>query len=352
MGAGRGDNSVRGDRLRRAARLSVAPMMDCTDRHCRYLHRLISRNVLLYSEMIMAPALVRGGAMHLLRHDPAEHPVAAQLGGSDPAELADAALMARDAGFDEVNLNAGCPSDRVLSGCCGAILMKSPALTAECVTAMVDATDMPVTVKCRIGVDDQDPERVLPDFINRIRDAGAARIQIHARKAWLRGLSPKENREVPPLDHDLVRRMKERFPELHVSVNGGIESLDRAEALLSRGLDGVMVGRAAYRAPWETLAAADRRIFGTISARRDVWRIVEEMRPYIIRHLAEGGRFHRVARHMLGLFAGRPGARQWRRVLSERGIRPRAGLEVLDEALSGVRAATADCDLARLSAAK
>jgi len=343
------DRSARRDPLCRPARLSVAPMMDCTDRHCRYLHRLLSRHVLLYTEMIMAPALVRGGALHLLRHDPAEHPVAAQLGGGDPAELADATAIARDAGFDEVNLNVGCPSDRVLSGCFGAVLMKSPARTAECVAAMVRATDAPVTVKCRIGIDNQNPEMVLPDFITRIRDAGVSRMQIHARKAWLRGLSPRENREIPPLDYDLVRRMKDRFPDLHVSVNGGIETLNRAEAFLANGLDGVMIGRVAYRSPWKILADVDRRIFGKTGTHKDIWQIVEEMRPYIARHLDEGGRFHQPSRHMLGLFAGCPGARQWRRVLSEKGGRPGAGLEVLDEALSLVRAATGR-DLAHLRA--
>ncbi len=320
----------------RAARLSVAPMMDWTDRHCRYLHRLMSERTLLYTEMVTAPALVRGGAGHLLAHDVAEHPVAVQLGGSDPAELAEASAIVCEAGYDEVNLNVGCPSDRVRSGCFGAVLMENPRLVAECAAAMIRVSKIPVTVKCRIGVDEQEPEAVLPDFIARMRDAGIARMQIHARKAWLRGLSPKENREIPPLDHDLVRRMKDRFPALHISVNGGVASLDQALGFLAGGLDGVMIGRAAYHMPSEVLLAADRRVHGTGSPDKSAVRIVGEMRPYIKRHLSGGGKLGQVTRHMLGLFAGQPGARRWRRVLSEHGNRPGAGLETVEEALSHV----------------
>src|SRR6056297_1584072 len=258
-----------------ASRLSVAPMMDWTDRHCRHFHRRLTRQALLYTEMVTAPALVRGGATHLLDFSPAEHPVACQLGGSEPAELAEAAAMVAEAGYDEVNLNVGCPSDRVQSGCFGAVLMETPDLVAACVRAMMNAQPLPVTVKCRIGVDDQDPAEVLPDFIARIRDAGVTRVAVHARKAWLEGLSPKENRDVPPLDHDLVLAMKHRFPDLHISVNGGIGSLDEAEAFLARGFDGVMIGRAAYSDPFGLLAEADARIFGdprpTLSARRWRW---------------------------------------------------------------------------------
>ena len=221
------------------AKLSVAPLMDWTDRHCRYLHRLMTRQSLLYTEMVTAPALVRGGALHLLVHDPAEHPVALQLGGSDPAELAQAARLGADAGYDEINLNIGCPSDRVQSGCFGAVLMENPALVAECVSAMRDAVDIEVTVKCRIGVDDQDPEHVLPEFLSRVGAAGCERFIIHARKAWLQGLSPKENRDIPPLDYDLVMRMKGLFSGLHLSVNGGITNLDQVEAFLDAGIDGV-----------------------------------------------------------------------------------------------------------------
>ncbi|MBT8474449.1 MAG: tRNA dihydrouridine(20/20a) synthase DusA [Alphaproteobacteria bacterium] len=324
-----------------AARLSTAPMMDWTDRHCRYLHRLMSRNALLYTEMVTAPALVRGGALHLLRFDAAEHPVALQLGGSDPAELAEAAVLGAEAGYDEINLNIGCPSDRVQSGCFGAVLMEQPDLVAHCVAAMIAACPVEVTVKCRIGVDDQDPQVVLPDFLSRIRDAGVARVAIHARKAWLQGLSPKENRDIPPLDYPLVHRMKEAFPDLHISVNGGITSLDQAEAFLAAGLDGVMIGRAAYHTPSDILLQADRRIFGDTHPARTPRDVARAMLPYIRAHLDEGGGLQSVTRHMLGLFAGQPGARAWRRHLSENAHRPGAGPEVVEEALALVPEAQA-----------
>ena len=328
--------------LHTAARLSVAPMMDWTDRHCRYLHRLLSRRTLLYTEMVTAPALVRGDARHLLRFDAAEHPVAVQLGGSDPAELAQAARMAADEGYDEVNLNVGCPSDRVQSGCFGAVLMERPALVADCVAEMIAAQPLEVTVKCRIGVDDQVPEDVLPDFLERMRDAGVRRVTIHARKAWLQGLSPKENRDIPPLDYDLVKAMKRAFPELHVSINGGIATLDHAADLLNDGLDGVMIGRAAYHQPADILLDADRVIWGETPPLETAEQAVELMKPYIEAHLGEGGKLAQVTRHMLGLFAGRPGARGWRRVLSENAHRSGAGLEVLDAALAQVTEAGAD----------
>ncbi|MAQ85139.1 MAG: tRNA dihydrouridine(20/20a) synthase DusA [Maritimibacter sp.] len=328
--------------LHTAARLSVAPMMDWTDRHCRYLHRLLSRRTLLYTEMVTAPALVRGDARHLLRFDGAEHPVAVQLGGSDPAELAQAARMAADGGYDEVNLNVGCPSDRVQSGCFGAVLMERPALVADCVAEMIAAQPLEVTVKCRIGVDDQVPEDVLPDFLERMRDAGVRRVTIHARKAWLQGLSPKENRDIPPLDYDLVKAMKRAFPELHVSINGGIATLDHAADLLNDGLDGVMIGRAAYHQPADILLDADQVIWGETPPLETAEQAVELMKPYIEAHLAEGGKLAQVTRHMLGLFAGRPGARGWRRVLSENAHRSGAGLEVLDAALAQVTEAGAD----------
>ena len=317
-------------------RLSVAPMMDWTDRHCRFLHRQISRRALLYTEMVTAPALVRGGALRLLEHDPAEHPVAVQLGGSDPAELAAAARIAAEAGFAEVNLNVGCPSDRVQSGCFGAVLMKSPALVAECVAAMAAACEAEITVKCRIGVDEDDPREVLPAFLEQVAAAGVRRFAIHARKAWLQGLSPKENREIPPLDHALVVEMKRAFPALRIGINGGIATLAEAQGFLAQGLDGVMIGRAAYHAPWEVLAGADAAIWGVPAPVVTRAEVVERMRPYIARHLAAGGRLHAVTRHMLGLFAGQPGARGWRRVLSEGAVRPGAGLEVLDAALAEV----------------
>ncbi len=308
-------------------------MMGWTDRHCRYLHRLLSREALLYTEMVTARALVRGGARHLLEHDAAEHPLALQLGGSDPAELARAARLGAEAGYGEINLNCGCPSDRVQSGIFGAVLMTDPGLVADCVAAMRAAVDLEVTVKCRIGVDDQVPGEVLPEFLARISAAGCERVTIHARKAWLKGLSPKENREVPPLDHDLVVRMKEMFPGLHISLNGGIASLDQAQGLLDRGLDGVMIGRAAYHAPFDILAAADRRLFGTGTVRR-AGDVVRDMLPYIEAHLTGGGRLHQVTRHMLGLFAGRPGARAWRRALSQGAHRDGAGPDLVVRALA------------------
>lgn len=319
-----------------AARLSVAPMMDWTDRHCRYLHRVLSRQTLLYTEMVTAPALVRGGARHLLRFDPAEHPVALQLGGSDPAELAEAAKMGEDEGYDEINLNVGCPSDRVQSGVFGAILMKTPDLVADCVTTMQAAVSIPVTVKCRIGVDEQDPAQVLPDFLTKMRAAGVERVAIHARKAWLKGLSPKENRDIPPLDYPLVREMKAAFPKMLIAINGGVESLDQATAFLNAGLDGVMIGRAAYHTPWDILGTADARVFGAPNPCASPEEAVEHMLPYIAQNVDAGGRLHAVTRHMLGLFAGRPGARAWRRTLSEGATRDGAGLELVRAALSEI----------------
>jgi len=318
----------------KAARLSVAPMMDWTDRHCRYLHRLMSRCALLYTEMVTAPALVRGGAMHLLEYGPEEHPVALQLGGSDPEELAQAARLGAEAGYDEINLNVGCPSDRVQSGTFGAVLMKDPGLVAECCAAMIAAQPVEVTVKCRIGVDEQDPEDILPEFLARVGAAGVERFTIHARKAWLQGLSPKENRDIPPLDHALVLRMKGLFPGLHLSVNGGIVSLEQAQGFLEAGLDGVMVGRAAYHQPADILCAADRVIFGEDGPDGTPEGAVRAMLPYIARHMDSGGRLHQVTRHMLGLFAGRPGARAWRRILSEGASRPGAGPELVEAALA------------------
>ena len=323
-----------------AARLSVAPMMDWTDRHCRYLHRLMSRHALLYTEMVTAPALVRGGALHLLDHHPSEHPVALQLGGSDPAELAQAARLGAQAGYHEINLNVGCPSDRVQSGTFGAVLMKQPALVAECVAAMRAAVDVEVTVKCRIGVDDQNPEEILPEFLSRVGAAGCGRFIIHARKAWLQGLSPKENREIPPLDHDLVLKMKGMFGGLHISINGGITDLDQALASLDAGLDGVMVGRAAYHQPADILCRADRLIWGQ-GQDSDPVDVVMQMGDYIADHIAQGGRLHQVARHMLGLFAGTPGARQWRRILSEGASREGADFALIRQALDAVLEARA-----------
>lgn len=320
----------------RAARLSVAPMMDWTDRHCRYFHRLMSAETLLYTEMVTAPAIVRGDHARLLAHDAREHPLALQLGGSEPEELAQAVQIAAEFGYDEYNLNCGCPSDRVQSGTFGAVLMKDPGRVAECVAAMRDVAPEEVTVKCRIGVDDQEPEKVLPEFLARIVAAGVERVSIHARKAWLQGLSPKENRDIPPLDYPLVYEMKALFPHLHISINGGIMTLDEAKSHIEQGLDGAMVGRAAYHAPAEVLLQADQVIFGHQSQPKSAEAVALEMLPYIEAHLENGGRLHQVTRHMLGLFAGRPGARGWRRVLSEKGTREGAGVATVKEALEQV----------------
>ncbi|UWR25165.1 tRNA dihydrouridine(20/20a) synthase DusA [Sulfitobacter sp. S223] len=319
--------------VKSAARLSVAPMMDWTDRHCRYMHRLMSAHTLLYTEMVTSPALVRGHALHLLDHHRSEHPVALQLGGSDPDELAEAARLGEQAGYDEINLNVGCPSDRVQSGAFGAVLMKDPALVARCVAAMRRAVAVEVTVKCRIGVDDQNPEEVLPEFLSRLVGAGIERVTVHARKAWLDGLSPKENRDIPPLDYPLVHKMKELFPNLHISLNGGITTLEAAEAALDNGIDGVMIGRAAYHQPSDILCQADRRIFGD-GKDTTPEAIVGLMLPYIEAHLDGGGKLSQVTRHMLGLFAGRPGARIWRRVLSEGAHHTGAGTALVSEALN------------------
>lgn len=315
-------------------------MMDWTDRHCRYLHRLMSGETLLYTEMVTAPALVRGGAVHLLDYNPEEHPVALQLGGSDPEELAAASRLGAAAGYDEINLNVGCPSDRVQSGTFGAVLMKTPDLVADCVAAMAEASPVEVTVKCRIGVDDQEPRDVLPAFLEKIRAVGVTRVTIHARKAWLKGLSPKENRDIPPLDYALVHEMKTAFADMHISINGGIATLEEAEQHLAAGLDGVMIGRAAYHSPSDILLGADRRIYG-VDRETDAETVAHAMLPYIERHLSAGGKLNQVTRHMLGLFAGRPGARAWRRTLSERATRPGAGPELVEEALGHVSGAAA-----------
>lgn len=322
-------------RARAAARLSVAPMMDWTDRHCRFFHRTISREALLYTEMVTAPAIVHGRRALLLDYTPAEHPVALQLGGSDPTELAEAVRIAADWGYDQIDLNCGCPSDRVQSGAFGAVLMKTPDLVARCVEAMIAASPVEVTVKCRIGVDEQDPSEALPAFLRRVSGAGVRRFTIHARKAWLQGLSPKDNREIPPLDYPLVHAMKAAFPALHLSLNGGVTSLEAAQAHLAAGMDGVMVGRTAYNEPMNILGAADATLWGQ-GAEVSPFAAAEAMKPYIAHHLAIGGRLHQITRHMLGLFHGRPGARGWRRVLSEGATREGAGLALYDLALAEV----------------
>jgi tRNA-dihydrouridine synthase A len=312
------------------ARLSVAPMMDWTDRHCRMFHRHISRHTLLYTEMITSAALVHGDAERLLRHSAQEHPVALQLGGSNPEELAKASKIGAEAGYDEINLNIGCPSDRVQSGWFGACLMKEPDLVRDCLQAMA-SQPKPVTAKTRIGVDDQDPRDVLPAFVEMIQSAGVQTVVIHARKAWLDGLSPKQNRDIPPLDYLLIYDIKRAFPDMTIVINGGIQTLDEAEKHLEL-LDGAMIGRAAYQTP-SIMLEADHRIFGS-DRRITAEHAVEAMLPYIENALTEGVRLNQITRHMLGLFNGRPGARLWRRTLSEEAHKPGAGPELVLSALS------------------
>jgi tRNA-dihydrouridine synthase A len=304
-------------------------MMDWTDTHCRVLHRLLTARALLYTEMVTAEAILHGDKARLLGFDASEHPVALQLGGSEPHRLAQAARIAQNFGYDEINLNIGCPSDRVQSGRFGACLMKEPALVAACMTAMRDAVSIPVTVKCRIGVDDQDPEKALRELIRLCADAGVTSFAVHARKAWLEGLSPKENRDLPPLDYDLVARVKIENPGLEIIVNGGIQTLDQATAHLTR-FDGVMLGRAAYQNP-ALLLDVDARFFG--GAPRDLDAVLEAWCDYIECKLAEGVRLHAMTKHMLGLFNGRPGARAFRRHLSENATHHDAGIGVLRQAL-------------------
>ncbi|MGR6430549.1 tRNA dihydrouridine(20/20a) synthase DusA [Rhizobium sp. PAMB 3174] len=319
---------------------AVAPMIDWTDRHCRFLHRLVSRHALLYTEMVVADAVLHGDRERLLRFDECEHPVALQLGGSDAGKLAEATRIGSDYGYDEINLNVGCPSDRVQSGTFGACLMKEPETVAAGVRAMKAATGLPVTVKCRIGVDDQDPEVVLPDFLERVIEAGASAVWIHARKAWLQGLSPKENRDIPPLDYDLVYRMKQRYPDVFIGINGGILSLDEAEAHLEH-MDGVMLGRAVYHHA-AMLADVDHRFYGT-EAREADWTLVRDrMMAYAEEHIGRGGRVSHITRHMVGLFQGVPGARRYRQILSTDATRPGAGPEVIANAFAALDLAPAD----------
>jgi tRNA-dihydrouridine synthase A len=311
-------------------------MMEWTDRHCRVLHRGLTRHALLYTEMVTAEAVIRGDRARLIGFDAREHPVALQLGGSEPARLAEAAKIGADFGYGEINLNVGCPSDRVQSGRFGACLMREPSLVAECMAAMRAVTNVPVTVKCRLGVDDQDPEVSLRAMIAACASAGVTTFIVHARKAWLDGLSPKENRDVPPLDYDLVYRVKREHPELPIVVNGGIATLDEAARHLEHA-DGVMLGRAAYHTP-AMLADVDARFFdGAPVALDDA---VAAYRDYVAEKLTEGVPLHPMTKHMLGLFNGRPGARLFRRHLSENATRPGAGIAVLDEALACLDRAT------------
>jgi tRNA-dihydrouridine synthase A len=302
-------------------------MLDWTDRHCRYLLRLISRRTLLYTEMVTTGALIHGDRERHLGFDPAEHPVAIQLGGSSPEDLAACALMAQDRGYDEINLNVGCPSDRVQNGRFGACLMAEPALVADCVAAMKAAATLPITVKTRIGIDHRDSYEELVEFVGQVVAAGCDALVVHARKAWLQGLSPRENREIPPLRYDVVERLKADFPALPIALNGGVTTLTQAKDLLAR-LDGVMIGREAYQNPW-VLAEADRVIFGDGEQSPSRRGVLDAYIPYVERNLAAGVPLNAMTRHILGLFQGRPGARAWRRHLSENAHRPGAGVEVL-----------------------
>lgn len=310
-------------------------MMDWTDRHCRAFHRVLTRRALLYTEMVTAPAILHGDRARLLGFDAGEHPVAVQLGGSDPAQLAQAARICADYGYDEINLNVGCPSDRVQGGNFGACLMREPALVADCVAAMKAVVAIPVTVKCRIGVDEQDPEIALDALADAVVAAGVDGLIVHARKAWLKGLSPRENRDIPPLDYERVRRLKARLPQVPVALNGGITALalGMEEA---RGLDGIMLGRAAYQDPG-LLLGVDPLIYGTPAPHADAFAAVDAFEPYIARHLEAGGRLSDITRHMLGLFPGMKGARVFRRRLSTEAIVPGAGLEVVRGAVDEVR---------------
>lgn len=318
-----------------AHRFSVAPMMDWTDRHCRVFHRLLSARARLYTEMLTTGAILHGDRQRLLGFDSTEHPVALQLGGSDPVALAEGARIAADFGYDEINLNVGCPSDRVQDGRFGACLMAEPRLVADGVAAMKRAVAIPVTVKCRIGIDDQDPETALDQLADAVVAAGADVLIVHARKAWLNGLSPKENRDVPPLDYDRVYRLKARQPTVPIVINGGIGSIEEAQRHLGH-VDGVMLGRAAYHDPWRLLAV-DPALFGEAAPAADMKAAIVALMPYVEAHLARGGRLHAIARHLVGAFQGVPGARAFRRHLAERGTRPGAGVEVLREALALVR---------------
>ncbi|WP_411725222.1 tRNA dihydrouridine(20/20a) synthase DusA [Methyloglobulus sp.] len=313
-------------------RFCVAPMMDWTDLHCRFFHRLISQHALLYTEMVTTGALIHGDHHRFLRFNSDENPLAFQLGGSNPRELALCAKMVEDYGYDEVNLNIGCPSDRVQNGRFGACLMLEPELVADCISAMCGAVSIPVTVKSRIGIDDRDSYEELAVFVGKVADASCNTFIIHARKAWLSGLSPKQNREIPPLNYDVVYQLKTDFPHLEIVVNGGIANLEQAETLLQR-VDGVMVGREAYQNPY-LLAEVDKHIFNATESPRSRHEIMGLILPYIEGQLKNGIRLNSITRHILGLFHGEPGARAWRRHLSENVTSPNAGIKVVRDALA------------------
>lgn len=311
-------------------RLAVAPMLDWTDRIFRYFARLMTRRTLLYTEMLTTSAILHGDRDRLLRFDPSEHPVALQVGGSDPEEMAACARIAEDWGYDEVNINLGCPSERVQAARFGACLMAEPARVADCIRRMVAAVSIPVTVKTRIGIDDQDSYGDLASFVGTLAQAGCRTFVVHARKAWLQGLSPKENREIPPLRHDRVLRLKQDFPDLEIILNGGVRSIQQAAGLLDR-LDGVMIGRAAYETPW-ILAEADPVVFGEPGPGSTRHEVIDGLIPFVELELRAGTPLNRMTRHLLGLFHGVPGARAWRRHLSERAHLSGAGSEVIREA--------------------
>lgn len=313
-------------------RVSIAPMMDWTDRHCRYFLRLISPHALLYTEMVTAGAILHGDKERLLAFEPLEHPIALQLGGSDPQQLAACAQIGEGFGYDEINLNVGCPSDRVQNGRFGACLMAEPELVAECIAAMVKVVSIPVTVKTRIGIDERDSYEALCHFIDIVAKAGCHTFIIHARKAWLTGLSPKENREIPPLRYDIAQRLKQDFPYLTIVLNGGIKTVSDIQQHLC-AFDGVMVGREAYHNPY-LLAAIEKEVFHYQTPPRQD--IIQQLIPYAERMLADGLRLHQLTRHILGLFHGEPGARAWRRHLSEQATLPQAGIAVLEEALQKI----------------
>jgi tRNA-dihydrouridine synthase A len=315
----------------RARRFCVAPMMEWTDRHCRFFHRLLTRHALLYTEMLTTGAIIRGDRARLLAFNPEEHPVAIQLGGSDPRALAECAKIAEGFGYDEVNLNVGCPSDRVQEGRFGACLMAEPKLVGDCVATMKAAVRIPVTVKCRIGIDAQDPETALEELTGAVKAARTDALIVHARKAWLSGLSPKENRDIPPLDYDRVYRLKAAHPDLPIVLNGGVASVEQAATHLQR-LDGVMMGRTAYQEPWRLLSV-DPLLFGAEAPFASQRTAVEAFMPYVEREIGRGTRLHSITRHMLGMFQGLPGARAYRRHLATRAVKPDAGADVLRKAL-------------------
>ncbi len=315
-------------------RFCVAPMLDWTTPNCRYFHRLLTRHTLLYTEMVTTGAILYGDESRFLAFNEAEHPLALQLGGSDPVALAECARRAQDYGYDEVNLNVGCPSDRVQNGRFGACLMAEPDLVAECVDRMSQQVQIPVTVKTRIGIDERDSYEELVHFISRVAEAGCDTFIIHARKAWLSGLSPKENREIPPLRYDVVYQIKQDLPHLKIVLNGGVTSLEQAAQILEQ-VDGVMIGREAYQHPY-LLASVDRVLFGVAGEDKTRQQVVEELLPFIELKRSQGRRVHEVTRHILGLFHGQPGARKWRQVLSQQGIKADADASVVLEALQQV----------------